>query len=105
MLKVLLTCLGGMSSSMVVAALIKEAAALGIEVESKAVGTTEVARTLKAEKWDGILVAPQVRHALKNLSVVAAEHNVPIVAIKPQAYSPIGSKMLIDHLREMKLIP
>ncbi|NIZ18734.1 PTS sugar transporter subunit IIB [Entomospira culicis] len=104
MLRILLTCAGGMSSSMVVNALIKEGKNRGMEIESKAVGTAEVAGELESSKWDGILVAPQVRHMLDPLKVTAEAKGVPIVAIKPQAYSPLGAKFLMEHLKEMNLI-
>jgi cellobiose PTS system EIIB component len=104
MLKILLTCSGGMSSTMVVNALIKEGKALGIEIESKACGTADVVGELEKASWDGILVAPQVRHMLDTLKPIAEAKSIPIVAIKPQAYSPLGAKFLMEHLREMKLI-
>ncbi|NIZ46794.1 PTS sugar transporter subunit IIB [Entomospira nematocerorum] len=104
MLRILLTCSGGMSSAMVVNALIKEGKNRGLEIESKAVGTADVAKELDSSKWDGILVAPQVRHMLDGLRPTAESHGVPIVAIKPQAYSPLGAKFLMEHLKEMNLI-
>jgi PTS system cellobiose-specific IIB component len=104
MLRILLTCSGGMSSSLVVNALLKEAKARGIEIESKAVGIPEVARELELAQWDGILVAPQVRHQLATIKPFADQKNIPIIAIKPQAYSPLGGKMLMTHLTEMGLI-
>lgn len=98
-MKVLMVCSGGMSSSMVVKSLEKEAKKNGIEASVKAVGTGEYEKELN-EDWDIVLVAPQVKHRLAFFEEKAKEVNKPVLVIQPQAYSPIGSDMLLKQVRE-----
>lgn len=104
MVRILLTCSGGMSSSMVVSALIREGEKKGITIESKALGVMEVATELEKNHWDVVLVAPQVSYMFNSLVPIAKAHEVPIIVIKPQAYTPLGSKLIIEQLEEMKIM-
>ena len=58
-MKVLFVCSGGMSSSIVVNALKKEAEKKGISMDVHAIGTSEVEEEVK-NGWDVVMVAPQV---------------------------------------------
>jgi PTS system cellobiose-specific IIB component len=104
MLRILLVCAGGMSSSLVTKALIKAGKERGIEIESDATGLAEFPDFVRANKWDGLLVAPQMKHNFETFKKHADELGIPIVAIKPQAYTPLGGDFLMTHLKEMKLI-
>ncbi len=99
MIKVLIVCSGGMSSSIVVNTIKKEAEKEDIEIKVKAVGTGEFIDEVK-EDWDLVLVAPQVRHRFAGFEEQAKEENIPIELIPPQSYSPLGGTNLISQIKK-----
>lgn len=60
-MKVLFVCSGGMSSAIVVDTLKKEAQKHGLDLEVKAIGSSEVELEIGGG-WDCCMVAPQIRH-------------------------------------------
>lgn len=99
-MKVLLVCSGGMSSSMVVKALISEGKKEGMEIISKAVGTIEFQKEVK-NGWDCALVAPQIRHKIEEFKVYGIENNIPIEVIEIKGYTPLGGKYLLIQVKNM----
>ena len=99
-MKVLFVCSGGMSSTIAVNALKKEAAKNGIEAEVLAIGTPDFEEEVK-NGWEIAMVAPQIRHRFDNLKSFADEAGVPCALIKPQAYSPLGGPKLLEQAQEM----
>lgn len=99
-MKILFVCAGGMSSSIVVNALKKEAAKEGIEMEVHAIGTGEVEDEIN-NGWDICMVAPQVRHRFPQVKKQADDAGVPCEPIPPQAYSPLGGPTLLKKVKEM----
>lgn len=99
MIKVLIVCSGGMSSSIVVNTAKKEAEKEGIDLDIKAVGTGEFMDEVKGN-WDLVLVAPQVRHRFPVFEEQANEEGVPIELIPPQSYSPLGGPKLIAQIKK-----
>ena len=99
MIKVIMVCSGGMSSSIVVNTIKKEAEKEGIDIEIKAVGTGEFADKIK-DGWDLALVAPQVRHRLDSFEEQAKAAGIPIEVIPPQSYSPLGGTKLITQVKK-----
>lgn len=99
-MKILLVCSGGMSSAMVVKALVNEGKKEGLEIISKAVGTGEFEAELK-NGWDGALVAPQIRHKIDEFKGLGEENNVPVAVIETKGYSPLGGKFLLAQVKEM----
>jgi PTS system cellobiose-specific IIB component len=96
-MKILLVCSGGMSTAIVVKALEQEAAKTGRTVTVKAAAASELAETVK-DGWDIVLVAPQVRYRLGELSAVAGEAGVPVALIPPQGYSPAGGAVILREV-------
>ncbi len=101
MIRVLFVCSAGMSSTIAVNALKKEAEKKGIEMEVLAVGTQEFEGEVK-NGWDVAMVAPQIRHRYTYLADFAKETNVPCALIQPQAYSPLGGPKLLAQVLELK---
>lgn len=99
MIKVLMVCSGGMSSSLVVNTIKKEAEKENIQINIKSVGTGEFIDEVK-EDWDLVLVAPQVRHRLPVFEEQAKEEGIPIELIPPQSYSPLGGRKLIVQIKK-----
>ncbi|TWH45774.1 PTS sugar transporter subunit IIB [Sporomusa sp. KB1] len=99
-MKLLLVCSGGMSSSIVVKAIEKEAAKTGQVVTVKSVGSGEFGEELK-NGWDIALVAPQVRHRAAFFQEAAAEYNVPVAIIPPQGYNPMGGAIILAEVKKI----
>ncbi|EMA6343972.1 PTS sugar transporter subunit IIB [Bacillus cytotoxicus] len=99
-MKVLFVCSGGMSSSIVVNALKKEAEKQGSSMEVHAIGTSEVEEEVK-NGWDVVMVAPQVRHRYDSIKKVAHAASIPCGIIPPQAYTPLGGPALLKAVNEL----
>ncbi|WP_433744331.1 PTS sugar transporter subunit IIB [Falsibacillus pallidus] len=99
-MKVLFVCSGGMSSSIVVNALKKEAEKEGLDMEVHAIGTGEVSEEM-GNGWDVCMVAPQIRHRFDSVKKAAEEAGVPCDAIPPQAYTPLGGPALLKKIKEV----
>ncbi|MDR2748810.1 MAG: PTS sugar transporter subunit IIB [Bifidobacteriaceae bacterium] len=98
MTNVLLVCSGGMSSAIVEKALLKEAEEQGKDINVKAVGSGIAGEELNNEKYDILLVAPQVKHMFDTLKALADEHSIPAKPIEPREYSPLGAKALLEKI-------
>lgn len=96
-MKVLFVCSAGMSSTIVVNALKKEAQKNNIEMDVLAVGTEQFEEEVK-NGYDVAMVAPQVRHRFDRLKEYAQEANVACDIILPQAYSPLGGAKLLKQV-------
>ena len=99
-MKVLLVCSGGMSSSIVVKAVKKEADKQGFPLEIKAVGTGEFEDELRDGNYNLVIVAPQVKHRLKNFEEQAKPFDVLVEMIVPMGYTPIGASKVLDQIRK-----
>ncbi len=99
-MKVLFVCSGGMSSAIVVDTLKKEAQKHGLDLEVKAIGSSEVELEIGGG-WDCCMVAPQIRHRFDQIKKQADEAGVPCGQIPPQAYSPLGGKALYKAFTEL----
>ncbi|MED1202778.1 PTS sugar transporter subunit IIB [Heyndrickxia acidicola] len=99
-MKVLFVCAGGMSSSIVVNALKKEADKEGLAMEVKAVGTGEVSNETK-NGWNIIMVAPQIRHRFSQVKTEADGANIPCELIPMKAYTPLGGPALLKIVKEI----
>ncbi|WP_347301555.1 PTS sugar transporter subunit IIB [Dolosigranulum savutiense] len=95
-MKILFVCSGGMSSSIAIKALEKEANKQDVKVDVKAVGSSALEQELE-NSVDVVMVAPQIKHRFKNLKEIANDYNVPIDLIEPTAYSPMGGKKLLSQ--------
>ncbi len=99
-MKVLFVCSGGMSSSILVNTLKKEAKNDGLILDVLAVGATDFASEIR-NGWDVAMVAPQVRHRYDSFKESADEAGVPCGVIPSQAYCPLGGPALLKLLHEL----
>ena len=96
MVKILLCCSAGMSTSLMVNKMKEAAAAKGIEAEIWAV--PEAQAQTEAPKADCILLGPQVRFLLDKVKGVAG--GIPVDVIDMQAYGMMnGGKVLEQGLK------
>lgn len=96
-MKVLMVCSGGMSSSMIVDAVKKEAEKENFNLEIKAVGTETFENQII--DYDLGLAAPQVRHRLDKFKEVGAAANKPVDVIDPMGYTPIGAPKILKQIQ------
>ncbi|MEQ8222256.1 MAG: PTS sugar transporter subunit IIB [Candidatus Eremiobacterota bacterium] len=94
-MKILVICSGGMSTSMLVKAMVKAAEGMNedISVESGSVsGLISI-----IDKSDLIMVAPQVRHRLEEIRNIADKYSKPVTLIEPQLYGLIDGKGVLKQ--------
>lgn len=100
MVKVLLVCNAGMSTSLLVTAMNKAAVARNIELEIIALPLTAAEGQL--DKWDVVMLGPQVRHCLPNLKKIA-DGKVPIDIIDMKDYGLMrGDNVLTTALQKIE---
>jgi len=99
-MKVLLVCSGGMSSSIVVKAVKKEAEKQDFSLQIKSVGTGEFEDELREGNYNLVIVAPQVKHRMKTFEEQAKPFNVPVEVIVPMGYTPLGASKVLDQIRK-----
>lgn len=92
-MKILLACNAGMSTSLLVQKMRKEAASRGLDVDIEA---GPLAKALdKAQDADVLLLGPQISYA-KQDALDAAEGKTPVVVIPMAAYGRMDAKKVID---------
>lgn len=96
-MKVIMVCSGGMSSSMIVDAVKKEAAKENFDLEIVAVGTEAFENEIA--DYDLGLVAPQVRHRLDKFKKIGEAFNKPVDVIDPMGYTPIGAPKILKQIK------
>lgn len=97
----LLICSGGMSTSILVQALEKEAKKHQIEnFQAIAIGANQL-EEYKNQNFDYILVAPQIKHKFSKMEEFAKEVNKKIYLIPPMEYTPIGAPTLFKNILKL----
>lgn len=96
-MKILLCCAGGLSSSVVMKKIRKYAEEIGEEVIIDAVGVGEVAG--KAENYDVVLTAPQVRNRFNSIKEDAG--TIPVAAMNPQDYAIGNAANIVKQVKEI----
>lgn len=100
-MKLLLSCSGGMSSSLIAEGLENEAQKRGLkDVKVDAVGADEVADYLNDDKYDAVLLAPQAVYRKDSIAAEAKDHSIPFILIPRNLYSPLGSSKLFDIVKQ-----
>jgi len=97
MKNIVLLCNMGMSTSLIVTRMQKEAAANGWEYNIAAYPVMEASE--KASDADVILVGPQVRHALPQIK--SELPNVPSDCIDMRAYGMMDAKTILAQARKI----
>ena len=97
MIKIMLCCASGMSTSLLVEKMKKAAQEQGVETEIWAVGANEV--KANAGKADIILLGPQVRYAQKTIEAEAG--GVPVANIEMRDYGTMNGERVYTHAKEL----
>ena len=97
MVRIMLCCASGMSTSLLVEKMKRSAKEKGIEVDIWAVGANEVREN--ADKADIILLGPQVKYAQKKIEADAP--NVPVANIGMREYGMMNGAAVLQQALEM----
>lgn len=97
MVRIMLCCASGMSTSLLVEKMKKAAKEQGIEVDIWAVGANEV--KANANKTDIILLGPQVKYAQKQIEADAP--NVPVANIGMREYGMMNGAAVLQQALEL----
>jgi len=99
-MRILLSC-GGMMSSSQLAEYIKDAATKkGIDLEIDATGIDHIEDDLHREKYDLLLLAPQVSYRADYVRKQLEEQNIPLVLIKGNLYNPLYAGEILEDIKE-----
>lgn len=97
MVRILLVCNAGMSTSLLVTAMVKAAKAKEIDLEIQA--SPLISAESEILKWDIAMLGPQVRHCYANL-VKKTEGKVPIEIIDMKDYGLMRGENVLNTALE-----
>jgi PTS system cellobiose-specific IIB component len=99
MIRVLIVCSWGMSTSLLVDSMLEAATELKYEVSVEALSAGEYAGQI--EECDVVLIAPQIRHLRKSIEKLAASASKPVALIEPFHYATMNGRAVLDQVVQM----
>lgn len=100
-MNILLSCAGGMSSSILADAIKDEAKNQGNEsIVIDPIGTESVEERLQSHDYDLILLAPQVLYRKDFIEGLAKDKSIPVMPIKGTEYNPLAAPKLYAEIKE-----
>ena len=99
MKRIILACAAGMSTSMVVTRMEKEAATRGLEFNIYAIPEQELREELTNHSSDvvAVLLGPQVRFKLEENRKLTDSYQIPIAVIDSVAYGTLNGAKVLDQ--------
>ncbi len=101
MIRVLIVCSWGMSTSLLVDSMLAAAAERKYEVTIEALSAGEYAA--KVDECDVVLIAPQIRHLRKSIEKLATAEGKPVALIEPFHYATMNGQAVLDQV--LHLLP
>ena len=98
MIKIMLACSAGMSTSLLVTKMEDAAKENGIEAKIWAI--SEVNLKNEIENCDVLLLGPQVRYVLGKATEMAKPYNIPVEGINMMDYGRWNGKAVVDRAVE-----
>ncbi|MGL6175087.1 MAG: PTS sugar transporter subunit IIB [Cellulosilyticaceae bacterium] len=99
MVKIMLACSAGMSTSLLVTKMEAAAKAQGIEAEIWAISEVNLANEIG--NCDVLLLGPQVRYILTKATDMAKPHNVPVEVINMMDYGRCNGEAVLKRALEL----
>lgn len=99
MLRVLIVCSWGMSTSLLVDSLLAAAASANYELSVEALSAGEYAA--KVDECDVVLIAPQIRHLRKSIEKLALSFNKPVALIEPFYYATMNGQAVLEQIVQL----
>ena len=100
MIKIMLACSAGMSTSLLVTKMQEAAKEKGVECEIWAI--SEVNLQKEITKCDVLLLGPQVRYILSKAKGLADPHGIPVEVINMMDYGRCNGKAVLERALELK---
>lgn len=98
MIRIMLACAGGFSTSLLMNKMRDEAAKQGIEVTVNAIGEMSVSEHLG--EFDVLLLGPQVRYVLNDIKKIVGP-NVPVAVIDMRDYGTMNGANVLNTAIKM----
>lgn len=95
MVRIMLCCSAGMSTSMLVRKMVEAATERELEVDIEAYGVAEF--DTQFPRYQVVLLGPQVKYMLKTLSEKAATQGIPVQPIDPMDYGMQRGDKVLDY--------
>ena len=99
--KILLSCAGGFSTSLLVNKMKEAAKAEGKEYEIKAVAAAQVEDIIEKDAPDCILMGTQIKYMEDQLKAAANKHDIPLEAIGMRDYGTMNGKNVIAQAERL----
>lgn len=99
MIKIMLACSAGMSTSLLVTKM--EVAAKEAGVEAKIWAISEVNLPNEITKCDVLLLGPQVRYILSKATKLGEPHGIPVEVINMMQYGRCDGKAVLNRALEL----
>lgn len=101
MKKILLSCAGGFSTSLLVNKMKDEAKKENKDYQIKAVAEDTIQDVIKKDKPDCILLGPQIQYMLGNLKPLAEENDIPLEVINMQDYGMMNGAAVLKQAENL----
>lgn len=99
MVRVIIVCSWGMSTSLLVDSLIAAAEEAQIELQVAALSAGEYAAQVEA--CDVVLIAPQIRHLRKSIEKLARSLNKPVALIESFYYATMNGQAVLEQIMQL----
>lgn len=96
MIRVLIVCSWGMSTSLLVDSMLAVARERQVRLEVEALSAGEYAS--KVDECDVVLIAPQIRHLRKSIEKLAQSVNKPVALIEPFHYATMNGQAVLEQV-------
>ncbi len=100
MIKIMLACSAGMSTSLLVSRMQKEAEKRGLECKIWAVSETALVSEYANDPCDVLLIGPQVRFRLNGIKE-QVNHAIPVDVIDMRTYGMMDGAKVLDQALKM----
>ena len=100
MLRLIIVCSWGMSTSLLVESMQSAAARLHITLMVEALSAGEFAA--RVEECDVVLIAPQIRHLRKSIEKLAQSVGKPVALIEPFHYATMNGKAVLEQALQLQ---
>jgi PTS system cellobiose-specific IIB component len=103
MIRVLIVCSWGMSTSLLVESMEAAAKERQYELNVEALSAGEYIASV--EGCDVVLIAPQIRHLRKGIERLAQSMGKPVALIEPFHYATMDGQAVLDQVQYMLATP
>ncbi len=96
MIRVLIVCSWGMSTSLLVESMLTAAQTRNCQLTVEALSAGEY--MAKVDKCEIVLIAPQIRHLRKSIEKLATSIGVPVALIEPFHYATMNGQAVLEQV-------